>query len=136
MLKKTLRNQKGFTLIEIIAVLVILGILAAVAVPKFIGLQEDAKNAAGKAALGAAAANVQSAYSKLLVAGTAGTTNTALLTALASTTSKYTEVGDFTVTYTAGSTGTADVMVTLTAPGSTAYGSTYTTKNVPVFPIP
>jgi len=32
MLKK--RNQKGFTLIEIIAVLVILGILAAVAVPK------------------------------------------------------------------------------------------------------
>ena len=34
MKKGTLRNQKGFTLIEIIAVLVILGILAAVAIPR------------------------------------------------------------------------------------------------------
>ncbi|MGV8059414.1 MAG: type II secretion system protein [Smithellaceae bacterium] len=42
-----LKNQKGFTLIEIIAVLVILGILAAAAVPKYISLQEEArKNAA------------------------------------------------------------------------------------------
>lgn len=37
------KAQQGFTLIEIIAVLVILGILAAVAVPKFLDLQTQAR---------------------------------------------------------------------------------------------
>lgn len=44
--KRLLRNEEGFTLIEIIAVLVILGILAAVAVPKFFDLQTRAKEKA------------------------------------------------------------------------------------------
>jgi prepilin-type N-terminal cleavage/methylation domain-containing protein len=41
--KSILKRQDGFTLIEIIAVLVLLGILAAVAVPKFLSLQTDAE---------------------------------------------------------------------------------------------
>jgi MSHA pilin protein MshA len=41
-----LSNNAGFTLLEIIAVLVIMGILAVVAVPRYFNLQEEAKNKA------------------------------------------------------------------------------------------
>ena len=46
-------KQSGFTLIELVMVIVILGILGAIAVPKFVDLSGDATTAAGKGMSGA-----------------------------------------------------------------------------------
>ncbi len=48
-----MRNEKGFTLIELVMVIVILGILTAVAVPKFIDLKVEAQASALQGVVGA-----------------------------------------------------------------------------------
>ena len=68
-------NQKGFTLIEIIAVLVILGILAAVAVPKYIDMQAEAKKAAAKGQIAEMKSTLNMAYAKVFMSN--GSTPTA-----------------------------------------------------------
>lgn len=50
--------QRGFTLIELVMVIVLVGILAAVAIPNFGGLSDDAKLGAANGVAGSAAAAI------------------------------------------------------------------------------
>lgn len=61
------RTQTGFTMIELIVVIVILGVLAATALPKFVNVQENAEEAALKGVAGSMASAMSVNYGGCLV---------------------------------------------------------------------
>jgi len=65
----TLNVEKGFTLIELILVIVILGIIAATAIPKFSNLTRDARIAKLEGMRGAMHSGTTMIYSKAVIQG-------------------------------------------------------------------
>uniref|UniRef100_Q0HZH9 Methylation site containing protein n=1 Tax=Shewanella sp. (strain MR-7) TaxID=60481 RepID=Q0HZH9_SHESR len=64
-----MKRQQGFTLIELVVVIIILGILAVTAAPKFINLQSDARASAIQGMKGAIQGANSLVYSKAALAG-------------------------------------------------------------------
>lgn len=64
-----MKNQNGFTLIELVVVIVVLGILSAIAVPKFIDIRSDAQSASINGLAGSLRAAAALAKAQYLVTG-------------------------------------------------------------------
>lgn len=70
-LRLQLKDQRGFTLIEIVMVIILLGVLAAIAIPKYIDLKRDAQDATADGIVASVTSSAAIGYAKSAIDGAA-----------------------------------------------------------------
>ena len=116
-----LKRDQGFTLIELVMVIVILGVLAATAVPKYVSIKTEASDASAKGITSALRGAVSVLYSENLIKGNNGA---AYDMAVVAKSCDITGVDGLT-----GSTNAFTVTI-----GGKAYGWTWLPAKLPDFP--
>lgn len=93
-----MKRTQSFTLVEIIAVLVMIAIMAAVAIPKFINMSEEARAGIAQAGINEGKANLSVAYAKAYLGAGGGAVTGADVLGNSSFVAGSATFGDVTVT--------------------------------------
>jgi len=67
---RILKNKQGFTLIELVIIIILVGVLAAIAIPRYVDLRNNAVEAAAQATLDSGRAAINLQFAQQVLAGT------------------------------------------------------------------